>query len=130
MTHPTVVFFDGVCNLCNGFVDYLVKLDRKGRLRFASLQGEAAHELLGAEADALASIVVVRDGEVFRESDAVLQIGLSLGGIHANGARVARIFPRGLRNFIYRLVARNRYSLFGKRDTCRIPNADERAKFL
>ena len=47
MASPTVVFFDGVCNLCNGFVDYLVRLDRKGALRFASLQGKAAHELLG-----------------------------------------------------------------------------------
>ncbi len=130
MNNPTVVFFDGVCNLCNGFINYLMKLDSRDRLRFGSLQGEAAHELLGAEADALASLVVVRDGEVYRESEALLQIGLALGGIHALGARTARVLPRGLRDFIYRSIARNRYSLFGKRDTCRMPTAEERGRFL
>lgn len=130
MYSPTVVFFDGVCNLCNRLVDRLVRLDRGGKLRFASLQGKAAHELLGAEADALASIVVVRDGDVFRESDALIQIGLALGGIHGLGARLLRIVPSGPRDFFYRLVARKRYALFGKRDTCRLPTGDERSRFL
>lgn len=126
----TVVFFDGVCNLCNGFVDRIISLDKKYVIRFGNLQGEAARELLGAEADALASLIVVRDGDVYRESDGVIQVGLALGGIHALGAKVGAIIPPRVRNSIYRFLARHRYRFFGKRDSCRVPTAAERARFL
>ena len=127
---PTVVFFDGVCNLCNGFVDWLIRMDKHGRLKFASLQGRAAGELLGPEADGLASIVVVREGQLYRESDAILVIGESLGGIHAFFAKLSALLPRRLRDAIYRFVAKRRYRIFGKRDTCRVPTAEERKRFL
>ena len=130
MTSPTVVFFDGLCNLCNGFVNRLVRLDHGGRLRFASLQGKTARELLGAEANALASLVVIRDGEIFRESAAIIQIGLSLGGVHGLGALVLRLLPRVLTDFAYRLIARYRYQIFGKREFCRLPTEAERTRFL
>lgn len=130
MASITVVFFDGFCNLCNSFVDRVIRLDRNGVVRFGSLQGNAAKELLGAEADGLASLIVVREGDVYRGADAVIQVGLALGGTHALGAKVFGLFPSGLRNFIYRFIARNRYRLFGRRDTCRVPTAEERARFL
>jgi predicted DCC family thiol-disulfide oxidoreductase YuxK len=127
---PTVVFFDGVCNLCNGFIDWLMRADRQGRLRFGSLQGNAAQELLGPEADALATLIVVSEGQIYRESDAVIAIGLALGGIHAVGARVMKLVPGFIRNRLYRLIARRRYSFFGRRLTCRLPTAQERSRFL
>lgn len=126
----TIVFFDGVCNLCNQFVDWLLSRDRHGLLRFGSLQGKAARDLLGGEADALASIVVVRDGQIYRESDAVLIIGQTLGGVYAVLAHLFKWTPRWLRDSIYRFIGQRRYRLFGKRETCRIPTPEERARFL
>jgi predicted DCC family thiol-disulfide oxidoreductase YuxK len=126
----SIVFFDGVCNLCNGFVDFLVRRDRWRTLRFASLQGKTSLELLGPEAGReLASVVLYQDGEVLKESDAALRILELLGGPW-RAVALFRIFPRFLRDWLYRLIARNRYRLFGKRETCRLPSPDERALFL
>jgi predicted DCC family thiol-disulfide oxidoreductase YuxK len=126
----TVVFFDGVCNLCNGTVDFLIRADKQGKLRFASLQGKAAHELLGPEADEMAATIVVSDGEIYRGADAYIVIGARLGGIYGFAAALMALLPAFLRNGVYRFIAARRYKWFGKRDTCRVPTALERGRFL
>ena len=129
MDHP-IVFFDGVCNLCNGFIDFLVSHDRARALRYASLQGKTSRELLGIDIGReLSSVVLIENGKILRESDAVLRILSKLGGpwILAPGFK---ILPRALRDWAYRFVARNRYRWFGKRETCRLPSPEERALFL
>jgi len=122
-----VVFFDGICNLCNGWVDFLLpRLKVDSSLTFASLQGKAASELL--KNPGLTSIVLWEDGAVFTESDAILRI---LGDLRRpwSWLRIFRVIPRRLRNALYRGIARRRYRWFGKRETCRVPPPEERARF-
>lgn len=127
-----VVLFDGVCNLCNGSVQFILKRDPHGRFRFASLQSDAGRGLLhahGLPADALESVVLVEDGRAWTRSDAALRIARGLsGGWRAAG--VLRVVPRPLRDAVYGLVARNRYRWFGKRESCMIPTPEWRARFL
>lgn len=129
---PLVVFFDGVCNLCNGFVDALMREDQEEVLKYASLQGDTARSLgLGIPEGegAKASVVVVEGDRRYTESDAVLRIMAALGGVWRLGT-IAQVLPKGLRDSAYHWVARNRYRLFGRRDSCRLPTAAERRFFL
>jgi len=125
-----VVFFDGVCLLCNGFVDFLLARDREQLFQFAPLQGENAKALLPAEFHTdLNTVVLWSQGQVFTRSDAVLMVLSQLGGIWWF-TRVGWAVPQFLRDLVYRLVASQRYSWFGKRETCRLPSPQERARFL
>lgn len=125
-----IVFFDGVCGLCNRFVDRLLHVDRRGLLRFAPLQGGTAQERLPAGmADAMESVVYLRDGAVIQRSDAALWILIDLGGWRAL-YRALFIVPRFVRDGVYAWIARNRYRWFRKRDTCRLPTPEERLRFL
>ncbi|MGE0763249.1 MAG: thiol-disulfide oxidoreductase DCC family protein [Bdellovibrionales bacterium] len=128
---PTVIFFDGVCNLCNGFVSTLISLDRHKKLRYASLQGATAVQQLGQqEAQALGSIAVLHQGKIYRESGAVLRIMKSLGTPYAILAFVFGLVPNFMRNMAYRLVARHRYKWFGQKEFCRMPAPEEQDLFL
>lgn len=131
MSHDRqIVFFDGVCNLCNGFVDFLVRRDTEHLFDFAPLQGTNAKRLLPAEMPAqLRSVVLWSQGEVNEKSDAALMILSQLGGLWG-ALRIFWIFPKWLRDPFYDLIAKNRYRLFGKRETCRLPTPAERARFL
>ena len=127
-----VIIFDGVCNLCNGFVDFIVRRDADGIFQFASNQSEAGEEILSQagitdfEAD---TIVLVQGGTAHTRSTAVLRIAGQLG-LPWKLLRVFVLVPAPVRDFVYRLVAKNRYRMFGKRDTCRIPTPEERSRFL
>lgn len=129
--HP-IVLFDGVCNLCNGSVQFLLKRDPQGLFRFASLQSEAGRSLMrrhGLDPEALSSVVVIDDGRVWRESSAALRIARYLPG----GWKLLRVFavvPRPLRDAVYRLIARNRYRWFGKQETCWLPTPELKGRFL
>jgi predicted DCC family thiol-disulfide oxidoreductase YuxK len=127
----SVVLFDGVCNLCNGSVDFLLRREKSGRLRFASLQSDVAKRLLAEhrKADDLSSIVLIEDGRVFTRSDAALRL---LAHLRAPWPLFGalRLVPRPLRDLVYDQVARHRYSWFGRRSSCRVPTAEERARFL
>ncbi len=133
-SHPVVVF-DGVCNLCNAAVDFLLRHDRSGSLRFASAQGDTGAALLGIEPDGdgnvpdPSTIVVAIEGTVLERSDAVLALVPFLGWPW-KAALIGRALPRPVRDRLYDLVARNRYRWFGKKETCRIPTPDERARFV
>lgn len=125
-----IIFFDGVCGLCNRFVDRLLRIDKTGRYRFAPLQGSTAQELLPSGlAEALESVIYLRDGAVLQRSDAALRILTDLGGWRRCYGLLLLV-PRFIRDAVYAWVASNRYAWFGKRGACRVPTLAERGRFL
>ncbi|MEW5927897.1 MAG: thiol-disulfide oxidoreductase DCC family protein [Gemmatimonadota bacterium] len=127
-----VVLFDGVCNLCNGSVQFIVRHDPAGRFRFASLQSEAGQALLrrhGLDPTDLFSVILVEGGRAYARSDAALRIARGLTGPW-RAAGALRAVPRPLRDAAYGWVARNRYRWFGKQEACMIPTPELRARFL
>lgn len=125
-----VLFFDGVCGLCNGFVSLLVKIDKRRILKFAPLQGQTASKLLNTNAgDPLISLVFY-DGEKFYDrSIGVVELLSKLGPLWST-AKFFYLVPLPLRNWLYDLVAKHRYSLFGKHESCRVPTPSELEQFL
>ncbi len=128
------MLFDGVCNLCNGTVRFILERDPRGRFRFAAQQSEAGQELLrehgllerGGLAD---SVVVLEGGRVYLESDAALHILRRLGGVWRL-AYALWVIPKPLRDRVYRLVARHRYRIFGRREQCMVPTPELKRRFL
>lgn len=126
-----IIFFDGVCGMCNAFVDLALRVDRDEKFLFAPLQGTTARELLPPlSGDPREwSMLYLDEQGVHDQSDASLQVYRRLGGIWWL-LSLARHIPRAIRNPAYRVIARNRYRWFGRKDQCRIPRAEERARFL
>lgn len=129
-----ILFFDGYCNLCNGFIDFAIRRDRGARLAFASLQGRTAQEILPEEFRAKretdpSSILYWRAGELLFRSDAILFALSDLGGLWKL-LLVFRIIPRPVRDFSYNFVARNRFRFFGRRSSCRMPEPHEKNRLL
>ena len=130
MTTSPVIYFDGFCGLCNGFIDFVLTRDRARHFRFAPLQGPTAKARFGDPGDVDPTTILLEDGGVvFERSTAALRIIARLGGVWSL-AGVFRLVPRFIRDAVYDWVARNRYGWFGKRDTCRLPSPEERAVFL
>jgi predicted DCC family thiol-disulfide oxidoreductase YuxK len=126
-----VIFFDGICGLCNHWVDFVVARDRQRQFRFAPLQGETARDWLHLTPDEALSSVILCDGTgIHRKSDAVWRIFARLGGVWLIAGGLLRIIPRPLRTWGYDFVARHRYRWFGQKQTCRLPSAEERERFL
>jgi predicted DCC family thiol-disulfide oxidoreductase YuxK len=126
-----VIFFDGVCGLCNAWIDFVIVRDKRRRFRYGALQGETARDWLQLPPDAAFDSVTLADHTgVYRKSDAVWRILAELRGAWPIVGYVLRLFPRPLRNWGYDLIARRRYRWFGKKETCRIPTPDERSRFL
>lgn len=129
--HP-VLLFDGVCNLCNRWIRFVIERDPDATFRFAPLQSDVAGELL-AECDLprdhLDSVVLVEGGDYYTKSEAVLRTAKHLGGIYRL-LWPLRVFPRRLRDWLYDFVANRRYGLFGKRDRCMMPTPDVESRFL
>ena len=133
-----IILYDGVCGLCNRFVQFLLKHDKQARLRFASLQSEFAERVLtrhGIDPKDLDTVQVVvnyerPDERVLGRSDAILRAGNELGMPWNVLATIARIVPRALRDVVYFFVARNRYRVFGKYETCMLPDPNQRHRFL
>jgi predicted DCC family thiol-disulfide oxidoreductase YuxK len=127
-----IILFDGVCNLCNGFVQFVIRHDKKGVFRFASLQSAYAASLPGLEEGVVSelSTVVLQDGDRYHfKSTAALRIARMLG-FPFSLAYVFIILPVLLRNAIYDWIARNRYAWFGKRDACWLPTPELKSRFL
>lgn len=127
-----IVLFDGVCNLCNNSVNFIIDRDSAGHFKFASLQSEEGQALLqrfAYPADYLNSILLVENGTCYHSSSAALRIAKKLGrGWPLFYAFI--VIPPPLRNLIYDWIAKNRYRWFGKQDHCRIPTPELRARFL
>ncbi|GAB3021746.1 thiol-disulfide oxidoreductase DCC family protein [Natronobiforma cellulositropha] len=129
--HP-IVLFDGVCNLCSGFVQFIAPRDPDGEFRFASLQSETGTRLLERHdlpTDDLESVVLIQDGDAYVKSSAVIQIAVTLGGLYRL-AGPTRFVPRAIRDWLYDFVAARRYRWFGQKDRCEIPPGDVGARFL
>lgn len=127
-----IVLFDGVCNLCAGFVQFIVPRDPNGEFHFASLQSEVGQQLLadhGLADHDLDSIVLLEGDDAYVKSAAVIRIADLLGGVYTL-ARPLGYLPRRLRDRGYDVVAANRYRIFGKKEQCMLPTGDVRARFL
>lgn len=128
-----ILFFDGLCNLCNQFVQVVIKHDKKNSFRFSSLQSETGKLVLahilnerGAIPD---SLVLLYKGEIYIKSAAALKTASMLKGLYPL-LTVGYILPRPLRDVIYDRVAKYRYKWFGKRDECMVPTAELQSRFL
>ena len=126
-----VVYFDGVCNLCNGFVDFLIRRDQLHQLMFAPLQGQAAKQNLPENLYKDLNTVVFVDerGAIFLKSSAAIRCIATLGWPWS-AIKLFLFIPSFLRDLAYQLVARSRYFIWGKRSACRLPTAEERNRFL
>jgi predicted DCC family thiol-disulfide oxidoreductase YuxK len=125
-----VIVFDGVCVLCNGWVRFLLKRDR-GRYRFATMQSAAGRALLsrhGLDADDPSSFLLIEDGRAWTDTDAIQRVLTGLGGVWRIAALIAWL-PRGLRDPLYRLIARNRYRWFGT-TLCHVPSEAQHSRFI
>ena len=126
-----IVFFDGVCGLCNHSVNWLLARDPEHRLRFAPLQGPTATAMISSDLrDRLDTLVFVRDETTYIRTAAVSRILMTLGGRWQVLGAMLWLIPYPLRDLGYRLVSRFRYRMFGKHDACRLPTPAERAVFL
>jgi len=127
-----VVLFDGVCNLCDGLVQFLIRHDPAGRLRFCAMQSDSGRTMLAArgfDPDALDTFVVLDGPRNLTRGDAALAIARVIEAPWSWIA-AARILPRSLRDALYRIVAKNRYAWFGRRDTCLVPTPELESRFL
>jgi predicted DCC family thiol-disulfide oxidoreductase YuxK len=127
-----LLLFDGVCNLCNGFVQWVIVRDKKGVFKFAALQSETGQQelkKLGKNTETFDSVVLIAGSKVLTQSDAAIEVAAQLGGIWSL-TPMLRVFPRFLRNAVYNWVARNRYRWFGKREQCMLPRPEWKDRFL
>jgi len=133
-----IILYDGVCGLCNRLIQFVLKRDRNDRFRFAALQSEFAGDVLhrhGVNPALLDTVYLLLnysqpDERLASRSDAGIQILAELGGVWRTLAPIVKHLPRWVRDKIYNLIARNRYQLFGKYQTCQIPDEKYRSKFL
>jgi len=128
-----IILFDGVCNLCNSSVQFVIKRDKKDMFRYTALQSEVGQQMIkerGIDTSQVDSIILIEPGVAYyTKSDAALEIGQSFGG----GWKLLAIFtwlPKPFRDAMYDFVARNRYKWFGKQESCMIPTPELKAKFL
>ncbi len=127
-----IILFDGLCNLCNSSVQFIIKRDSKNRFKFSSLQssfGSKKLQAFGLSSKDLYSIILVNEGTYLQKSDAALEIAKNLQQpwplFYA-----FKIIPRFFRDWIYDLIAKNRYSWFGKKDSCMIPTQELKSRFI
>ena len=132
-SNKKIILFDGVCNLCNGFIQFVIKHDAIDVFRYASLQSDIGQQLVserGIDTKTIDSVVLIEPGIAYYiKSDAALQIGKQLKG-YRTFSKVLNLIPSGLRNFVYDLIAQYRYAWFGKNDQCMIPTPELKSKFL
>lgn len=130
-THD-IILFDGICNFCNFWVNQLLKFDKKFIFKFAALQSIAGKELLQQhlqpETD-FDSFILISGNKLFKKSTAALLIARKLGGAFILFYPLI-FLPLSFRDFVYDIIASNRYKIFGKKDSCRIPSAKDRERFL
>ena len=132
MTHELVLIFDGVCNLCQSSVNFVIRHDKNGRFQFTSAQSQTGialqkqHHLNALDSE---SMVLIKDGIAYTKSDAAIEITKHLDGGWKLLA-ITKIMPKTIRDWGYAKIAANRYNWFGKKDSCMIPSANIRSRFL
>jgi predicted DCC family thiol-disulfide oxidoreductase YuxK len=128
-----IILFDGVCNLCNGSVVFILQREKKPIFQFASIQSEAGKELLewyGLPKDYNQAVLLIENGKMYLGSTAALKIGQTLKFPWSYLSYVGFIVPKLIRDLVYNQIAVNRYQWFGKRDLCMIPTESLKARFL
>jgi predicted DCC family thiol-disulfide oxidoreductase YuxK len=127
-----IIFFDGVCNLCNGAVQFTIERDHKNIFRFASLQSEFAKTQLvpfNINVLELDSFIMLENGKIYQRSTAALRVAKKLNGLWPLLYGFI-IIPRFIRDAVYNYVAKNRYKWFGKEESCWVPTPELKSKFL
>lgn len=133
MSNLKTIVFDGVCVLCSAWVRFVLRRDHRGQFSFAAMQGAAGRALLqrhGIDPDDPITFLLVDDGIAYTDTDAALRVVSHFGAFWKCVAWVARWIPAGIRNRLYRWIARNRYRIFGRREMCFLPAASEADRFL
>ena len=126
-----IILFDGVCNLCNNFVSFLIKYDKNNIFKFAASQTNAGEYIIRQNniLNEGKSVILIKEGIVFYKSDAVIEIAKQIDG-WPHLFRYGAFFPKRIRDGIYDLIAKYRYTLFGKKETCSVPSEKERERFI
>ena len=128
-----IILFDGVCNLCNASVQFVIKHDKKDVFRFVALQSDLGMEIIkhiGIDSKNIDSIVLYQPGlAYYYKSNAAIEIAKQLGGLFHYGT-IFKIIPAGIRNMLYDYIAKNRYRWYGKQEQCMIPTEELKSKFL
>jgi len=130
--HGDLIIFDGVCNLCEASVNFIIRHDKDGVFRFVPSQselGDALQQQYNINTAALDTVVLIRDGEHFTESDAAVRIAAALDGPWRL-LGLGRWVPRPVRDWAYRRIANNRYAWFGRKEVCLIPTPEVRGRFV
>jgi len=128
----SVVLFDGVCNLCNSFVQFVIKYDKNERFKFASLQSDFAEKELAnffMDSQKMSTVILLENGKLYSRSTAALRILNSLNGLWPL-LYVFIIVPAFIRDVVYNLIAKNRYKWFGKKDSCMVLSPELQRRFL
>ena len=126
-----IILFDGVCNLCNATVQFIIKRDVNDKFKFASLQSDFGQSFLKSkkiDTKNLASIIVIEGDNFYRESTAILRIVEKLKGFQ--WVTFLQIVPKFIRDFVYKVISKNRYLLFGKQSSCMLPSENLKKKFI
>ena len=128
---PAIILFDGVCNLCNGAVQFVIHRDKRQHFRFASLQSDTGKSYLKQFRlpDQLYSIILIKNGQLYEKSSAALEIAKDLSGVWP-ALVIFKVVPKALRDTVYDFIAARRYKWFGKKDQCMIPTPALKARFL
>lgn len=130
MNKLNIVFFDGLCGLCSEFIDFVIKIDKKSLFKFSPLQSDFAKSHLPPElTNDLSTVVIIIEGRTLTKAQAVLQLFQVIGGIWKLPA-LMRFLPKPFLNFCYDKVAKYRYLILPKKETCRLPTKEEREKFI
>ncbi len=132
MERDYLILFDGLCNFCNYWVRFALKRDQKQKLSFGTLQGSTAKKVLplyGINEKEITSVVFIEKGKVWQNTSAVLRICKHLGGAWKM-FYILTIIPTPIRDFVYRIIAQNRYRWFGKRESCMLPDASVKERFV
>ncbi|HAO05084.1 MAG: thiol-disulfide oxidoreductase DCC family protein [Chitinophagaceae bacterium] len=127
-----IILFDGICNLCNRSVQFIIKHDKEKVYRFAAFQSKAGQKLLqqyNLPLKQYSSFLLIENNKAYSQSTAALKVAKNLSGL-VKLAVVFNIVPAGIRNIVYNFVARNRYQWFGKKESCMVPTQDLKARFL
>jgi len=126
-----IILFDGVCNLCNQSVSLVIKYDKNNIFQFAAMQTKAGEKVINEYRllENRKSIILVKEGLVFYKSDAVIEIAKQLNG-WPSILKFGFVFPKFLRDGVYDIIAKNRYYLFGKKETCAIPSEKDNHRFI
>ncbi len=132
MSDTKIILFDGVCNLCNSGINYIIDHDKNNRFKFASLQSDAGQSFLkksGLNDKDFDSVILIEGEKFYTKSSAVLRIADEFGPLWKL-FYVFIVIPAPVRNFFYDIIARHRYKWFGKKDSCRVPTPELKEKFL